>query len=736
MKKGLLSLLALALTVVGCQNYDDQFDTLTTLIEELQTEVEGLPDVTSQITQLQNTVAGLATAASVQSLQNDVDGLATASALTEGLDDLQEQIDDILAALDGVATQEDLDAINDELADIQADLDDLLEANSTINQDVVVRNLATLKYAESLIATGTDAPAVIVNGNVIFDIDETDFDAGQVARANDVAAKLSTVLGSVTVTNTFTPATKLTFSELSFVDAALTITGDTNLADGDTENDELATITGDLTISDVTGSLNLSDLTSAANITVPTGVSELFFGSVEADSFSTTGSATGELQLFAATTVDAGESVVNHLYAPQAGDVDVKISSAVTETIINAERASTIDLTGNLAAGKVLTLTGTDSTIVHVDALTAVGTITSNKLGQLHVNALASAAHIDSDAVVAALGALASVSNGIEMHGITNFNAPVLVASGNVSITAATDITIKNLGSSYVFGAPNATDLTISALGDQVSFEMTGVGYNFGKLTDLTVTGIADSTPSITSQTNVVSSSSAVLANVTVSGMINEVSLTNGTKLAAISTDGNIRDITISGGGTDLTALTLGHEHIEGSDAASLNVSGNSKLGSLVTSSLDEIGHITIEDNASLTSFDLSSFVTLPILGNYTITLDDNNLPGNYVEATVKVTTTDERVERIRSASLNTLKPAMDAAAANSSVGYTFAGEILSSVTTSTPSNINDDIVATSTNTSTLEDILNTAVGTSPINTSTKVTGTFVDDDFTYVETL
>ena len=731
MKKGLLSLLALALTVVGCQNYDDQFDTLTTLIEELQTEVEGLPDVTSQITQLQNTVAGLATAASVQSLQNDVDGLATASALTEGLDDLQEQIDDILAALDGVATQEDLDAINDELADIQADLDDLLEANSTINQDVVVRNLATLKYAESLIATGTDAPAVIVNGNVIFDIDESDFDAGQVARANDVAAKLSTVLGSVTVTNTFTPATKLTFSELSFVDAALTITGDTNLADGDTENDELATITGDLTISDVTGSLNLSDLTSAANITVPTGVSELFFGSVEADSFSTTGSATGELQLFAATTVDAGESVVNHLYAPQAGDVDVKISSAVTETIINAERAGTIDLTGNLAAGKVLTLTGTDSTIVHVDALTAVGTITSNKLGQLHVNALASAAHIDSDAVVAALGALASVSNGIEMHGITDFNAPALDVSGVVSVSVATDITVKDVSSGYDFGAPKATDLTISALADTNEFETTGSGYDFGKLTDLTVTGVADSTPSITSQTNVVSSSSAVLANVTVNGMINEVSLTNGTKLAAISTDGFIRDITISGGGTALTALSLGHEHIEGSDAASLNVSGNSSLASLETTSLDELGTITIEDNAALASFNLSSFTTLPQLGSYVITLDDNNLAGNYVEATVVVTTTAARIERIRSASLVTLKPIMALAAASAAVNYSFSGEILSSVTTSTRSNVNDDIVATSTNTSTLDYLINNIY-----NVSTIATGTLEESDFTLVETL
>ena len=47
MKKGLLSLLALALTVVGCQNYDDQFDELTSQITSLQSTVDGLTGVST-----------------------------------------------------------------------------------------------------------------------------------------------------------------------------------------------------------------------------------------------------------------------------------------------------------------------------------------------------------------------------------------------------------------------------------------------------------------------------------------------------------------------------------------------------------------------------------------------------------------------------------------------------------------------------------------------------------------
>ena len=59
MKKGLLSLLAVALTVVGCQNYDDQFDELSDQITALSATVQGLSTVADQITALQNTVNGL-----------------------------------------------------------------------------------------------------------------------------------------------------------------------------------------------------------------------------------------------------------------------------------------------------------------------------------------------------------------------------------------------------------------------------------------------------------------------------------------------------------------------------------------------------------------------------------------------------------------------------------------------------------------------------------------------------
>ncbi|MDO7603645.1 MAG: hypothetical protein MUQ85_06910, partial [Flavobacteriaceae bacterium] len=62
MKKGLLSLLAVTLTMVGCQDYDDQFAELTGLVNGLSTEVAGLSAVNASVAALSTTVNGLSSA--------------------------------------------------------------------------------------------------------------------------------------------------------------------------------------------------------------------------------------------------------------------------------------------------------------------------------------------------------------------------------------------------------------------------------------------------------------------------------------------------------------------------------------------------------------------------------------------------------------------------------------------------------------------------------------------------
>ena len=185
-------------------------------------------------------------------------------------------------------------------------------------------------------------------------------------------------------------------------------------------------------------------------------------------------------------------------------------------------------------------------------------------------------------------------------------------------------------------------------------------------------------------------------------------------------------------GAAIITSVDLGHEHIEGSDAASLAVKDAVKLTSLTTTKLDETGHITLTNLPKMTSLDLSSMVTLPILGAYTITISETGLSGSYIEASIKTTTTDVVEDLVYSNDLVTLKPLMVAGAATTDVTYTFAGDILSSVTTRTWS-IDGNGVATagaaSTSTATLANNA-ASVLYSLRNASTVVSKVFSEADF------
>lgn len=671
MKKGLLSLLAVALTVVGCQNYDDQFDELSDQITALSGTVQGLSSVADQITALTNTVNGLATAASVSGLQGDITNIkAAVEALTTDLAD--------------VATAADLALISSTLGDVKADVKELLAANAVINQNITINNVATLEYVESLISTDGDDPNVIVNGSITVSVDDANFDAVHLPRIAAVTNKFATSLKTVTIANTYSPTTELSFSALAFVDLSLSIDGKTNIANGDATDDVLRTVTGDLTISGVSGDLDLSLLTAADEIVIPEDLSALKMGSVTANALSTNGAVKGHLNLPTATTVDGGTSKVASIVAGKATDID--LAAAATLTIV-AAKALTIDIVGTAMTGD-LTITGGASSVIKAVAMKSVnGTITTNSVDQLHLTALTSVNTLTSGAEVMDLSALATQGAGdvITLTRIKHFNAEKLDVSGVVSIVAATEITIKDLSPGYNVYALAATDMTVKSLAAKTNkLEFTKSATLFPALKNLNVTGkVATSTPYISEQTNSVSITSGILVSVTVGGTIDNVVIDGAAKVTTFSTSGYIRNVALMGASV-ITSVDLNHEHIEGSDAASLAVRDAVLLTSLKTEKLDETGFITLVNLPLMTSLDLSSMVTLPQLGAYTITISETGLAGSYLVASELTTTTTVKEDRIFSDALFTLKPYMTAAASTTLVTYTFAGDVLSSVTTRT----------------------------------------------------
>ncbi|MFL2600070.1 MAG: beta strand repeat-containing protein [Flavobacteriaceae bacterium] len=678
MKKGLLSLLAVVLTVVGCQNYDDQFAALTKDIAAINTTLAGLATVSADVSALKTTVSGLQTSSTA--LQT-----ALAAAATD--------IDAIEEAVKGVASSTDLAAVSTALTAVQADVKEILAANSVINQDVTINSVATLEYAESLISTKTDAPTVIVNGNVVVTTGAAVFTADQLTRVNAVTAKMATVLKDLTVSNTATPAaTTIDFGALTFVDQSVSFTGATSTP-------KLKTITSSLTV-DVEGAVDYSGLTNIGGGVAldGTGVTSLNLSGVTiGGAISTTGSATnGTLFLPSATSVNAGTAEVTVLSATVATDIDLGKAAALASLSITAPLAATVDVLATSITGALETSLATP-TVVFMNSLTYVGGAASiDAVAQFHGKAIdqfGAASTIAADVVdFTALSKNASgtlIISGAHTAGLSLKN---FVASTVASVTAAKIIEVKST-THALLDAPAVETLTINELGATTDFTIGAAATNgsMAAMKTLNITGAAATTVNDTNQNNGVSLGAGAAALVTVNTAGSLQGLTIATMTAnftTVTTAGLMRDLSITGA-TKLANLTVGHEHIEGMTAASLIIDNNDELTALTTSKLTEVRDIQITGNAKLAAVNLSSMSTLPSgSASGAVTVTANALTGGYVAAVAATETTPYVETIIKSNDLMTIKPLLDLAAASSTNTYTY--------------NLSIDVVTTGSTTSTL----------------------------------
>ena len=198
MKKGLFSILAGALLVVGCQNYDDQFSNIESQITALASQVAGLSQVQSDLTALAGTVNSLQT-----SVAQTVD-----AALADGLADIDTAVASLEAATATAASSEDVAAIATAVQDNQDDLTELLSASSVFSGAVVVNSVATLDAYHSM----GDNLAIVANSVTINPTAE--MDATKLAELSDV---FLTITGDLTVTSAASTIAELVFTNLTGV---------------------------------------------------------------------------------------------------------------------------------------------------------------------------------------------------------------------------------------------------------------------------------------------------------------------------------------------------------------------------------------------------------------------------------------------------------------------------------------------------------------------------------------
>ena len=695
MKKGLLGLLVIALTVVGCQNYDDQFDELNSKISALATSVSELDGIRTEVTALGTKLDQLAsTSASASDLATV---MAEVAALTASMDAIK-------AATDyGEAEVDDLEA---EVDEIKAALNELLEQAAVINQDVVIMSEAQLEYVESLMALDKEADntvtedtrAYIVSGNITVDA-EFATTAALATRLNNVLNRVSSVItpdGGTGVTvdsgSSATAGADLSMTNMEFVQGTVTLRGANAI-----DVSSLAALTATLTL-EQGGALDFSSLNQVGNVRLDSGtatITSIDFSNVSTggiietsddnlDNDAITGAVNlgkldlpANVDLSAATSIAAGGAPNGvTILAPLATSIDLidttpfAVTGSVSITAKGAITLNALSITGSLTItsneGSIALNDLTTAGITSLSASTTIHAgITSNASGttasgsEAHFAALASnAGGLTIDAGAIDLSALATNASAVTITTATAISLPALTTNA-ASITAGA---VKTFSAEKLATASDSTiDIADGAVVTVLNLPATNTLVDFGTLLTLSVleqssnidfsaatsmttlnyTGKLLYSNDMDQQTNQVTITSNVLTTLNIGdGYIGRLAVIGAAGLTEITTAGKIVNTVITANAA-LETIDFGHDHLSGERAATVEVTGNGKITSLDLSTVNKIKTVVVAANSSLTALTMAGFSPAAEPGaDINVTIGGNALAASYVNAVAGSETT------------------------------------------------------------------------------------------------
>ena len=697
MKKGLLGLLVIALTLVGCQNYDDQFDDLNSKISSLATTVDGLLSVQT----------------SVSALSTKLDNLASTALTDSDLTAILTEVTTVKAAVAALETT-DVSGIEAEVADLDTEvasiiekLNELLTANAVINQNIRITSLAELSLAEDLISTGAEDPNVTINGSLVVNTTGSSdiTGAANVTRLNAVMAKIKVVMKTVTVTTD----EAISAASLQYIQGNL----DINAATGSVAAGALTTVTGAMEINQG-GALLMPTLNSVAGgITIQTAgvtvTSVDFSGLTEgaavtsANTLDLPEATSIKISGVLPTTVTAGKATtfVSNSIAAQttttitidgstefslgsasfSGAVVITATGAVNLAGVTSAKALTITSGGAINLGGLTAITATaaiSGTTVNLGSVASISKSTVVTTTDVTISALASVASDTAGpaATLTLVGptsvsapALAAAVGNIVAADATTFAAPALVTSGTVDVKAAATVHLKNLTSTNTL-ADWGTIVNLKLVEQDTSIDFSQAAH----LVTLDFTGKKDSSPNPGGQANTltITSGNASLTTLTIGdGGIGTLTVTNST-LTALNTAGIIINTVVTRN-TALAAFDFQHTHVNGENATTVDIVGNPKILSVNLGTLSKVKHVNITGNSSLTTIAApSASVLAEPITTVTVTIQSNDTGGTYTKAVAGTQTTPYQVATLTGETVTGFKGFIDAyvAAGNTTVTY------------------------------------------------------------------
>ena len=523
MKKGLLSILAASLLVVGCQDYDDQFEKLNSDIAALTASVAGLSQVQSDLTSLAGTVSSLAT--TVNGLGSQID-----TAVADGLADITADVEAIEAAVANVASSDEVAAISDAVETAQTDLDELLTNSNFYTGDLTINSVATLSFAQTL-----GEKLAIINGDVDIDLSPL-MDA---TIAQEVVDNIGTVVGDFEFTATTSAVTALTFDKIAG--------------------------TADLSV-DQAGPYSFAGLTSAGAITLGTSsAAKVTVVNLEALTTVTsiqTGTATHTISFAKATNIhltaltrygealtllgdDDSTILIDNLTSTNANGLESSLALSITG-------ATSVDFSkitqGSITAVDVAAVTGGADFDGNISLTNVTKAVIPNYTGTLTVNDTNKLEYLHVIGALPTRTVAATTYPVLDTTGQTALSTLIVDGTlGDVTISGNTDL------DTLTFTA-NVDALTITGASNLASAELAGKAKSIdvngnGDLETLTVT-----TALQTAKINAAAATSASLS-VTNNSDLEKITSSYNT-LSSLTVTGNAKLAAVDFTGTDAIGTT------------------------------------------------------------------------------------------------------------------------------------------------------------------------------------
>ncbi|MFL2603706.1 MAG: beta strand repeat-containing protein [Flavobacteriaceae bacterium] len=554
MKKGLLSILAGALLVVGCQNYDDQFDALESQINALASTVAGLSQVQSDLASLSATVGSLQGA-----LQSGID-----AALADGLADIDAAVADLEAATANAASAEDVQAIQDGVDANQTSLAELLAQSSVFQGNVVVNTPATLDAYHAM----GDGLA-IVNGYVDIDVSST----MDIVKVQEFVDFITVTTGDFAYTALTDVETEVTFNNLAGTasltldqeggyqlkalesatnivlddDSSVSIVHLGSLISATSLKDDASATAGEFSFSKAT-ELHLTSLPRSPHQSLQLGVDEGGVIDISALTDTTVAGKAARLNL----TLDGPDSVTISTLSGDKASSSVSLTNIINATVNGYDGNITIgEDVQNFTADNIVSITVTGNDLVSFTGTGALdpNATTADTAGpalSLSSQGDLETATIDGTYTTVALG-----SNG---NLVTATIGGTVTGAGGVSITSNSDLTtldVSALTTDYmnIDGNSDLEALTVNftaAAGEATTQKGTIIVNNNESLESLTIGTNNIDILTITNNADLESIDGSGLTAIGATGKPN-VTITNNDLNASVSDDENDSFTTASG---------------------------------------------------------------------------------------------------------------------------------------------------------------------------------------------